>query len=590
VELRPRALSALSRGRLAALAAATALIALLACSPASAATSTGKSAFPTLTSISTQQDQPPKGFRLTPLQAIAIAQRAPKISDELRRHPHLTPATYTQSARRWQVSWFRGSKEMAQAIVDDRFGAVTESWTGYQVAWRMARGYPGAFGRKFNAIYVWLPLGLLFLLPFFDPRRPFRLLHLDLLVLVAFAVSHFFFEKGNIGVSVPLVYPVLAYLFVRMLMAGFRRRGRPPPSGRLVPILPMWVLVMAILALIGFRVALNMVNSNVVDVGYSGVIGAHKIVHGQSLYGNTFPSDNEHGDTYGPVNYLVYVPFERIWHWSGSWDDLPAAHAAAIAFDLLTMLGLFLLGRRLRAGPAGRDLGIVLAYAWAAYPYTLFTLASNSNDTLVAMLCVYALLAIASPVGRGVLTGLGAAAKFVTLALGPLFARGTGKLFRRGTVEAALAIAAVFVLSFVPFLGPGISQVWHRTLDYQITRPSPFSVWGQVGSLDWLHTVVKVIAVGLAVLVGFVPRRRDPVKVAALGAAVLLAFEIAAGHWFYLYIVWFAPFALVALFTPYVPVSEEPEAESARSNGRARLLRRRSLLPSPTGPRPTSRT
>ena len=116
MELRPRALSALSRGRLAALAAAAALVALLVPSPASAATTTGKSAFPTLTSISTQQDQPPKGFRLTPLQAIAIAQRAPKISDELRRHPHLTPATYTQSGRRWQVSWFRGSKEMAQAV------------------------------------------------------------------------------------------------------------------------------------------------------------------------------------------------------------------------------------------------------------------------------------------------------------------------------------------------------------------------------------------------------------------------------------------------------------------------------------------
>ena len=36
--------------------------------------------------------------------------------------------------------------------------------------------------------------------------------------------------------------------------------------------------------------------------------------------------------------------------WSGTWDDLPAAHAAAIAFDLLTLAGLWLLGRRLR-GP-----------------------------------------------------------------------------------------------------------------------------------------------------------------------------------------------------------------------------------------------
>jgi hypothetical protein len=576
------------RPRPLALAAAVALLLLVFCSPASAATTTGKSAFPTLTNVSTTQGSPPKGFRLTPLQAIAIAQRSSKIRDELHRHPHLTAATYTESGGRWQVSWFQGNKEMAQAIVDDRFGAVTEAWTGYQVAWRMARGYPGAFGRKFNAIYVWLPLGFLFLLPFFDPRRPFRLLHLDLLVLVAFAVSHFFFERGKIGLSVPLVYPVLGYLFVRFVIAGFRRRPRPT-RGKLVPILPIWALAMAIFALVGFRVALNMVNSNVVDVGYSGVIGAHKIVHGQSLYANTFPIDNEHGDTYGPVNYLAYIPFERIWPWTGTWNDLPAAHAAAIAFDLLTMLGLFLLGRRLRAGPAGRELGIVFAYAWAAYPYTLFTLASNSNDTLVAMFCVYALLAISSPLGRGVLTGLGAAAKFVTLALGPLFARGDGKLFRRGTLEAGLAIAAVFVLSFVPFLGPGLTHVWHRTLDYQITRPSPFSVWGQVDSLDWLHTVVKVIAVGLAVIVFFVPRRRDPVKVAALGAAILVAFQIAAGHWFYLYIVWFTPFALAALFTPYVPVTQ-PEAESALSNGQGRRLPPRSLLPSPTGLRLRSRT
>ena len=48
----------------------------------------------------------------------------------------------------------------------------------------MARGYEGAFGRKLNAPYVWIPLCLLFLLPFVDPRRPFRLLHLDLLVLL----------------------------------------------------------------------------------------------------------------------------------------------------------------------------------------------------------------------------------------------------------------------------------------------------------------------------------------------------------------------------------------------------------------------
>ena len=116
--------------------------------------------------------------------------------------------------------------------MDDRSGAILEQWSGHQVAWRMARGYSGAFGRKLNAPYVWIPLCLLFLLPFVDFRRPLRLLHLDLLVLLAFGASHVFFNRGEIGVSVPLVYPVLLYLLVRMLLAGLRPRGRP---GRLVP-------------------------------------------------------------------------------------------------------------------------------------------------------------------------------------------------------------------------------------------------------------------------------------------------------------------------------------------------------------------
>ena len=69
-----------------------------------------------------------------------------------------------------------------------------------------------------------------------------------------------------------------------------------------------------------------------------------------------------------------------IFGWSGSWDSLPASHAASIAFDVITLGALYLLGRRLK----GNALGIMLAYAWAAYPFTLFTLSSNTNDGLVS--------------------------------------------------------------------------------------------------------------------------------------------------------------------------------------------------------------
>ena len=82
---------------------------------------------------------------------------------------------------------------------------------------------------------------------------------------------------------------------------------------------------------------------------------------------------------------------------------------------------------------------------------------------------------------------------------------------------------------------------WDQTIGFQFDRESPFSIWGQNPGLDPLLSVVKVAVVGLGVLVAFVPRRRDALQVAALGAAVLIATQLIAIHWFYLYIVWFAP-------------------------------------------------
>jgi hypothetical protein len=317
-----------------------------------------------------------------------------------------------------------------------------------------------------------------------------------------------------------------------------------------VPHASLTLLVVGLVFLTAFRIALNVADSNVIDVGYAGVIGADRIVDGDQLYGEGFSDDVERGDTYGPVAYLLYVPFEQALPWSGRWDDLPAAHGAAIAIDLLVMGGLLLLGRRLRPGRDGQALGVVLAYAWAAYPYTAFVLESNSNDSLIALACVGALLAATIPrddlagLWSGVALGLGTAAKFVPLALAPLFAR-----------RAPLILGAALVLAIVTAVAPfvpdgGLRELYDRTAGYQASRPSPFSVWGQMGSLGWLQTALKLAAAGLALLVAVVPRRPDLRQTAALGAAVLIAVQLTATHWFYLYIVWFVPFVLVALFVP----------------------------------------
>jgi hypothetical protein len=490
------------------------------------------------------ETEPPPLFERSAREAERIAARADKVRAARRDGP-LDPVAYTRGAGRWQVSFFRDGDEVVQVQVDDGAGAIVEQWSGDQVAWTMARGYPGAFGRKLNAPYVWIPLCLLFLAPFVDVRRPFRLLHLDLLVLLGFGVSHVFFNRGEIGLSVPLAYPVLLYLLARVLFAAFRPR---PRAGPLVPHATFTLLVVGLVFLTTFRIGLNVADSNVIDVGYAGVIGADRVVDGDELYGEGFSGDVERGDTYGPISYLLYVPFEQALPWSGRWDDLPAAHGAAIAFDLLAIGGLLLLGRRMRPGREGAALGVVLAYAWTAYPYTAFVLESNANDALVAVACIGALLAAtlardrAAGAAAGAAVALGTAAKFANLALAPLFARRAPLVFA-GT---ALLVLVAAVAAFVP--DGGWRELYDRTVGYQASRPSPFSVWGQVESLDWLQTVVKGAAVALALLAAFVPRRPDARQLAAMGAAILIAVELAATHWFYLYVIWFVPFVFVTIF------------------------------------------
>jgi peptidase YpeB-like protein len=508
--------------------------------------------------------QPP----ISQTRAIKIAKTDSKAITASQEHPDLSPsASRNQSTGLWEVGFFTHGKEVVQVVIDPNNGKILESWTGYQVAWRMARGYPGAFGRMVNAPYIWLPLCAIFVLGLLDYRRPFRLAHLDLLVLVAgFGLSHYFFNKGNIGVSVPLAYPPLLWLLGRALWLGVRRRE----GSGLRPSVPIAVLAVLAVALIAGRITLNVTNSNVIDVGYSGVIGADRIADRKPVYGN-FPSDDQSGDTYGPVAYYAYVPFEQAFPWSGTWDDLPAAHAGAIFFDLATIALLFLLGRRIRRGRRGTELGILLCFAWAACPYTAYALESNTNDALVSLGICAALLCLTAPIPRGITLALSSMTKFAPLALGPLFAtygatdpdrapaaggagpprRGLAAPLRRYakvaipfTIAFAITIA---VVSFQAVQDPGLSTFWHRSIGEQGGRDSPFSIWGQDHSLAWLQTVVKAAVVALAVLIAFRPRRRDHVTVAALGAAVIIGMEVTVDHWFYLYIPWFLPFLLIAL-------------------------------------------
>ena len=112
-------------------------------------------------------DRPPPGRRMSARAVLRIAESLPAVRAVRADHPDAYARAYlTERPGGWQVSLFAPPppgelvrEEVAQVLVDDRSGRVREAWTGLQVAWPMARGYPGAFGRAVNAPWVvWIGL------------------------------------------------------------------------------------------------------------------------------------------------------------------------------------------------------------------------------------------------------------------------------------------------------------------------------------------------------------------------------------------------------------------------------------------------
>ena len=146
----------------------------------------------------------------------------------------------------------------------------------------------------------------MFLLPLLLLRGRSWLDRFDIAVVLSFGISYALFDTGHLEPAVWLFYPPLLYLLVRMVMRGARARRA---AGRLDCRLPTAVLSLGLLALIVARVVLTLHPAGVIDVGTASALGAFKILHGQSIY----YISNGHGDTYGPLAYLAYVPFEAIW-------------------------------------------------------------------------------------------------------------------------------------------------------------------------------------------------------------------------------------------------------------------------------------
>ena len=540
--------------------------------------------------IQTPLAPPEQPTVLTKERATAIFLAYPKVRDWLKRYStrdRTTDAEFNKDFRYWQVNvWWGKAGEIATGRVDDATSSVTEAWTGPQVAWGMARGSPGAFGgKKINSYPVWLTFCAIFLLGLLDWRRPLSLRNLDLVALLSFSVSLWYFNHGHIFASASLAYPPFVYLIGRGLWIGFTGRGT-----RGATLWPVWLLLAVTAFGAGFRVTeYNVRNSNVIDVGYSGVIGAERIVHGEWPYGHMpveedlkacGPKDqageireriqtngrcesaNPRGDTYGPVAYESYIPGYLALGWSGKWDDLPAAHATVIAFDLLCILGMGLIGFRF----GGPPLGAMLAFAWTAYPFTQYASSSNTNDSLLPAFLIWGFWLLTTPWARGALVALAGWTKFAAFIVAPMWVtyRLTRAQIARAAVGFVLATLAAFsIVLLEPNVGHALRVFWERTVSWQLSRESPFSIWDWrqyhakgIPNLEIVQRFFQALLVAAALVFAVVPRRKTPLQLAALTGVLLLGFEMVLTHWSYLYIPWFFPFVAYATLAPAQPVPE----------------------------------
>lgn len=512
----------------------------------------------------------PPGFSTDAKQAIAAAKTSPVLQALHRRvHPLQILADVWLGGRQhyWYIVFSYQGNIVGEANVSPK-GKVLGAWTGAEAIAPYSHGH---YAAQFDVWWVVVPFSVLFMLPFLDLRRLRRLSHLDALVVLSFLISYALFDHALLVPSVWMAYPPMLYLVARMLWIGMRGSHG---SRRVAPLLSTKVLYGGLFVLMGARIALSFLDQHVIDVGYASILGAYRITHGMPIY---YPNP-AHGDTYGPITYLAYVPFEVLFPWHGRWDYVLSAHVASVTFDVLTVAGLIALGMRLRKGPEGRRLGLALAWGWAACPFTLLALMLHSNDGLIAMLSVFSLLAFASPAARGAMLGLAAAAKFSPAALLPLYA-GRDRRGLKGTIICGAMFMAVVVVSVVGFLPPGgFSYLYKETIGFQLTRPDVFSPWALHPGLSPIKDVLAVAAIALAGFVAFVPRNRSLVQICALAASVTVAVQLPAVHWFYFYIVWFVPFVLVAVLAA-PPPAPDPEPLPLLEQGEPLISDERASVP-----------
>ena len=436
---------------------------------------------------------------------------------------------------------------------------------------------PAVVGGVFtlHPLLVAVPSAACFVLGLVDWRRPWRVEHLDLLALAGFFPVAMLLSDDISGAGLWLAAVCLGWLFCRMLGAALGKWRMP----ELRPSVSSRLLGLAILILLLVRIA-SIANGNILDVGQASSLGAWRLLHGLHLYGAVSwqgPGGFRvyRPDSYGPFAYYAYLPFVAVLPPA---PGLAATLLPALCFDALTLAGLYRLGRRL----GGRPLAQAFVFAYLLYPFPDLSLMAETNDALIAALCVWTIVVAAErPVARGLLMAAAALTKFLPVLLAVQFLG-----VRRGRLRYALTLVASLAAMLAwPLITSGPAQFLDSTFGYQLIQRGggiQFSIWTY---MPHAAVVARPILAAALVLLALSPVWRpgvqDAREQAALAAALLIGGQLLLGYWFYSYLTWFYPLVVIAIIRARPADTSAHDADDAAGLAASSSAASASLDPDP---------
>jgi Glycosyltransferase family 87 len=401
---------------------------------------------------------------------------------------------------------------------------------------------PAVFGGVFTLrpLLIAVPWAACFVVGLLDWHDPWRAAHLDLLALAGFFPVAMLVSDDASRAGLWLAAACLGWLFARLLGAVFGAW----PTPELRPSISSRRLGVAILILLLARIG-SLAGGNISDVGMASSLGAWHVLHGQSMYGAVSwlgPGRLRiyRPDSYGPFAYYAYIPFAAIF------PPAPAQLATlapAACFDALTLAGLHTLGRRLGGWP----LANAFVFAYLLYPFPDLSLTAQTNDALIAALCVWTIVAAERPAARALLVAAATLTKFLPALLALQF---LGVRPGRGRYALTFLAALAAMLAW-PLADSGPAQFLGSTFGYQLLQRGggvQFSIWTYLPHAAFVARAILAAALVLLALSPMLRREvQDAREHAALAAALLIGGQLLLGYWFYSYLTWCYPLLIIAV-------------------------------------------